>query len=312
MDNDVYISEDESGQRFDKFLIRRFPAGGKGFVYKVIRKKRVKLNGNRAYGAEILKEGDRVTLYIAPETQLELSADNHKIGHCPPAAGMSLNVLFEDEHVLIINKPAGALTHPDIVEAASYYVKNAAFRPVAVNRLDRNTTGIVILAKTLTAARELSAAIRERAVEKYYLAAVHGLIDREMTLTGGHVKDRQRNKAVITGADVMNAKESVTKVRPLAYKDGVTVLEITLVTGRSHQIRAHLQSVGSPIIGDPKYGDITVNRRYNVNRQMLHAWRVVFGGLSGRLAYLNGMEVVCESGEELLKLGESVGYLEGE
>ena len=303
MDNTLTIDEDNAGQRFDKFLIRLFPIGGKGFVYKMLRKKRVKLNGNRAQGSEILREGDVVTLYISPETQKILakplvSCDNLGKGL---ALKVLLKVLYEDKDILVVNKPANCLTHPDLTAAAAASAIGSIFRPVAVNRLDRNTTGIVILAKTLPAAQELSLALKEGHIEKLYLAAVAGEIDKAMVLKGSHIKDKKTNKAAVGSYNIDNnldnPKEVVTEIEPVWSGDGLSLLKIKLVTGRSHQIRAHLQSIGRPVIGDPKYGDSSLNslfrEKHGVSAQMLHAWRLRFGGLGRRLGYLNGFEVVC-------------------
>jgi len=294
-DNIINIDADNAGQRFDKFLIRLFPAGGKGFVYKMLRKKRVKLNGARAGGSEILAEGDKVTLFISPETQKELAGKLNSNRKSGTGKDIELHVIYEDENILVVNKPANCLTHPGLTDAAALRSgERRLFKPVAVNRLDRNTTGVVILAKTLHAAQELSRVIRERGMLKLYIAAVNGVVDKPMVLRGMHVKDKTGNKAGFGD----EGKEAVTEIEPVFSDGEVTVLKIKLVTGRSHQIRAHLQSIGKPVLGDPKYGDAAVNRRfkekYGVTAQMLHAWRVKFDGLGGRMEYLNGFEVTCE------------------
>jgi len=307
-DNEIIIDEANAGQRFDKFLIRRFPLGGKGFVYKMLRKKRVKLNGKRAEGNEMLCAGDMITLYISPETQEGLrlrdkpaiTKTKHKI-----------NILFEDENVIIVDKPANCLTHPDLTDSLAAHVGETEFKPVAVNRLDRNTTGIVIIAKTLHAAQALNHAIKERQVEKYYLALAKGVLKQPLVLRGKMEKDRDKNKTSIgdTGKDVL------TEVYPLGTDGKVTLAEIRLHTGRSHQIRAHLQSIGHPIVGDVKYGGEIASQKavypadqarsptfskpaitaeHPVKQQLLHAYKIMLNGLPSKFEYLNGKTFISK------------------
>lgn len=296
--NTITVTDDDSGQRFDKFLIRRFHTGGKGFVYKMLRKKRVKLNGGRATGNEILAPGDVVTFYISPETQAALAKSK------PAATGLALDILYEDGDVLIVNKAVNVLTHPDLTDAAASRAAYGGFAPVAVNRLDRNTTGAVVLAKTLPAARELSQALRERRADKLYLTAVTGDVTGPMTLTGGYRKDGKANKASI--GDENAGKTAFMEFRPLYKAGAVTILEVRLVTGLSHQIRAQLQAAGFPVIGDPKYGDAAINKYYRelygVTSQLLHAGSIAFHGMGGRLAGLNGSVFTAPPPKPLARL----------
>ena len=269
---EILITAQISGQRLDKFLARHLGAAPKTFIHKMLRKKNIVLNGKRAEGSAILAAGDIVTLYLADETIEKFT--KAKAAHDGP-----LDIIFEDDNIVIVNKPANLLTQPDsaggdsVTSRLRHIYANDDFKPVAVNRLDRNTTGIVLCAKNLTASQILSKLVHDRQIEKNYLAAAHGEIPHEMVLEGFHAKDEGTNvsKIVMHGT---TGREVVTKVRPLSYcaKKDVTVLKIGLETGRSHQIRAHLAEIGHPLVGDRKYGG------HGEKRQMLHAQEIVFDG----------------------------------
>ena len=279
---EITITQDISGQRLDKFLARHLNAAPKAFIHKMLRKKNIVINGKRAEGALVLAVGDVVTLYLADETITKFTKAK-SISEGP------LDIIYEDENIVIVNKSANLLTQPDIAGGDSlvgrlgHLHKGTAFAPVAINRLDRNTTGIVLCAKNLPAAQILAKLVHDRQIEKNYLAAVHGEIPCEMLLEGLHTKDEAKNLAKIVPRGTFG-REAVTKVIPIKYDAAmdVTVLKIGLETGRSHQIRAHLAEIGHPLVSDRKYGG------RGEGHQRLHAHEIVFGEVSGILGYLSG------------------------
>jgi len=293
--NKLTIQATDANQRLDKFLLKYFNKATRGLIYKLLRNKRIKLNNARADGNELLREGDELTFYIAPETMAGLMEARAINTDCA-----ALTVVYEDTHVLLANKPAGLLAQPDAPGAdclserllaylyrEGTYQPADTFTPAPVNRLDRNTSGLVLCAKTLAAAQILSEALRERTTDKWYLAVASGCVAKAMTLSGLHQKDARTNTVTITAED---GKDAVTYIEPVSYGEGYTVLRVKLLTGRTHQIRAHLQSISHPILGDPKYGDAKANRVFKLRTQLLHAHTLRFGDMPEPLAYLAGKE----------------------
>jgi len=278
----IVINKNTCGQRLDKFLMRHLGAAPKPFIHKMLRKKNIVVNGVRVECALILNDGDVVMLYLADETIAKFTkSSKSSVG--------ALEIIYKDENIAIVNKPADLLTQPDSANSDSvtgrlrYLYKDAAYVPVVVNRLDRNTTGIVLCAKNHSSAQILSKLIHNRCIKKNYLAVVHGEISREMILEGFYEKDASKKLVQIVPRGTLKQKV-VTKVEPVEYDAArnVTVLKIGLETGRSHQIRAHLASIGHPLVGDVKYGG------KGAARQMLHAQEVVFDEVYGILDYLSG------------------------
>lgn len=294
---ELTISGKESGQRLDKYLKKLLPNAGTGFLYRMLRKKNITLNGGRASGPELLREGDCLRLFFSEKTyrkftrdQLELEKELEALGRLPMRG---LKVVYEDEDILAADKPYNMLSQKAAKEDLSaneyllgYLVRSGAlsagtmetFRPSVCNRLDRNTTGLILMGKTLQGSQLLSEALKERSIGKYYRAIVAGEVEARSRLRGYLLKDEVQNRVQLLERAHEGAVYVETEYRPLMQGNGCTLLEVHLITGRTHQIRAHLASIGHPVIGDPKYGDVEMNQKmqkfFHVNHQLLHAYRV--------------------------------------
>lgn len=276
----ITVSPLEAGQRFDKFLLKLLPSAGKGFIYKMLRKKNFTLNGAKASGSEILTSGDEVCLYISDDTYEKFTAvQSGKV------SGVKLDIIYEDEDILIINKPAGMLSQkasPGDVSLCEYiceYMRQSgagdeyfrAFTPGVCNRLDRNTSGLITSGKTLKGLQILSEGFRDRTIDKYYTAIVCGRFEAFLRHTGYAVKDAASNKVTIHDSEVPDSEYVSTEFEPVSYNNNYTVLSVKLITGKTHQIRAVLAHLGFPIAGDSKYGG-----KGPAKRQLLHCSRIVF------------------------------------
>lgn len=300
----VTVRENDAGQRLDKFLTKAYPQLPPALLYKAIRKKDVRLNGKRCAGGEHLQADDEIVLFL-PEDALTVTAPEYDFLR----ASRRLDILYEDDRILLLNKEAGLLVHPDdkeytdtlIARVQRYlYEKGAydpadeqSFAPALVNRIDRNTTGIVIAAKTAAALRILNDKLKNREIEKYYLCIVHGQMPKpEDTLEGFLDKDEDKNRVFISHNAHPGARTIRTRYRVLEEKNGLSLLEIHLLTGRTHQIRAHLASIGHPLLGDGKYGSNALNKGTGFDKQALCSYRLRFAFTTPaeELEYLNGKE----------------------
>lgn len=305
---EIIIQQNEAGQRFDKFLFKYLNNANSSFIYKMLRKKNIVLNGKKAVGNEQLNIGDSVKLFFADETfdkfhtpvkvsDFSASKKNTKVPKLTKD-----DIVYEDDNILVINKKAGILSQKasdsdySINEMAIEYLIETGivnessletFKPSICNRLDRNTSGLIIVGKTLIGSQVMADLLKYRSIHKYYLTIVKGEITKTSKINGYLLKDEKHNKVTIgnTGDRI------ITEYTPIKVFDGMTLLKVHLITGKTHQIRAHLASIGHPLAGDMKYGDKRFNMKiadtYGYNYQMLHSYMLEFEELEGKLENLS-------------------------
>lgn len=300
---EIEINRNEAGQRLDKLLAKYMNKAPKSFIYKMLRKKNITLNKKKADGSEKLEINDRVQLFLADETIekfTELDVVSNEV---------DLHVIYEDDNILVINKPAGMLSQKAKPEDESlteyviaYLLKTKqlrredlmSFHPGLCNRLDRNTSGIIIAGKSLAGLQQMGQLLKERNIDKYYQTIVKGVIKEKTCIEGYLTKDKSHNKVTISKEPVEGADYIKTQYEPLKTNGEYTLLRVKLLTGRSHQIRAHLHSIGHPVIGDGKYGDVQVNkyfkRNFNLRFHLLHSYELDFPEIEGELGNLSGKQ----------------------
>ncbi len=298
------IEKNDSGQRLDKFIGKAVPALPKSLMYKEIRRKNIKVNGKRADISQKLCEGDEVTLYVKDEFFAPLKEKYDFL-----SASKNLKTVYEDGNIILLDKSVGLLSHPDdteyndtlisrvkryLYEKGEYDPKSEnSFAPALVNRIDRNTGGIVIAAKNADSLRILNGKLKNREIQKYYLCVVHGYLKKKSGILINYMlKDEKKNKAVVYDREIPGGKTMKTEYTVLEEKNGLSLLEVRLHTGRTHQIRAQFSHIGHPLLGDGKYGTNELNKKYGYKKQFLYSYKLRFDFESdaGILNYLDGME----------------------
>lgn len=302
---EIIITENEAGQRLDRFLRKYLPDYKLGDIYKLFRTNKVKVNRKKQKENYTLQLGDALQLFIGEGGMEQKPAPQI-------LQAKAVDIVYEDENILLANKPFGVLTHPDspndtdtLIQRALYYitqqkdyVPSPTFTPSTCNRLDRNTGGIVIVAKNYQTLKVVNQLIRERKLMKLYLCVVKGIINEAGEIKNFLVKDEASNKVEIIEQQEEGAKGVHTKYKPIVSNQGYTLMEVELITGRPHQIRAHFGSIGHPIVGDVKYGDAKVNKQFaeefKLKHQFLYAYRLQFRESEEGLEYLAGKSFTCK------------------
>lgn len=295
----IVVSKNEAGQKLLKLLAKYLNTAPQSFLHKMLRKKNITLNGKKADGSEVLRETDEVCLFLADDTILSFQGDKakgptaaeQKEGLKRPKEMSEIRVVYEDEDVLILNKPVGILSQKAVPEDFSlnewvidYLLERGGlteeklqtFRPGVCNRLDRNTSGLITAGKSLAGLQTLSALFKARTIHKDYLCIVCGQVKRGSRLQGYLEKNSRTNKVTIEKERCSESGEYIeTEYTPVKTNGRYTLLRVRLVTGKTHQIRAHLASVGHPLAGDSKYGNPANNKvlreKYGLKNQLLHA-----------------------------------------
>lgn len=317
---EIVINNNEAGQRFDKFLFKYFKEASSGFIYKMLRKKNILLNGAKSDGKDKLNVGDTVKIFMSDETIKKFR------GECEQQILEQieidkLNIVYEDENVIIINKETGMLSQKaeknDISVneyIISYLLKSnqlskeqlKTFMPGVCNRLDRNTSGLIVAGKSLIGLQVMSDMFQNRTMDKYYLTIVSGKVRQKEKVKGYLVKDKKTNKVFISKNENKNGQLIETEYEPLGFGEKVTLLKVKLLTGRAHQIRAHLASLQHPVIGDFKYGNREINQyykeHYGLKYQLLHSWKISFPEMNKGCNSLSGKTITAQVPEIFQKI----------
>ena len=306
---EITIGANDAGQRLDRFLAKAVPLLPASLAQKYIRLKRIKLDGKRAERDTRLQEGNVLQLYINDEFFDKPREDNAYLTVAAP----KLNIVYEDENILLVDKRPGLAVHPhdgaeygrtliDHIQSYLYQKREwrpreeNAFTPALCNRIDRNTGGIVIAAKTAEALRVMNQKIKDRELDKRYLAIVEGTPKpREGSLKGYLFKDEKKNRVFVTDKMQPGAKTCQTNYKVLCNANGLSLVECELITGRTHQIRAQFAHAGHPLLGDGKYGKL--DKRFDRNYQALYSYKLTFDFSTdaGSLSYLNGKSFKVEN-----------------
>lgn len=318
----IVIKKNDANQRIDKYLKKLLCQAPNNFIYKMIRNKDVKINGKKVNEKYILQENDILEMFLYEDKFKQFTQEKDIF-----SLKRQFRVLYEDHHILVVDKPAGLLVHGDSHENVNTlsnqvlsYLKDkgeleldreSTFMPGPVHRLDRNTSGIVIFGKTLQAMQDLNEMMKKRHhIEKNYLTICSGRLEEKRELVGYIKKLENEDRVQFVKKDDPNALYMKTIVKPLQWSKNFTLLQVQIVTGRMHQIRIHLSGISHPVIGDRKYGDFQLNRQlkqqFGLNNQLLHAYKIRFVDPFGCLSYLKGKEIICDVPKQFRQIEKSL------
>lgn len=305
------VEKNEAGQRLDKLLMKQLNKAPKSFIYKMLRKKNITLNGKKAEGSEITQIDDEIKLFLSDETIDKFSEMSQTT-----VVEQEFDVVYEDSNILVVNKPAGLLSQKAVPEdvslveqVISYLLTSGqitneelqTFKPSICNRLDRNTSGLVVTGKSLIGLQTMSRLFRDRSLHKYYLCIVKGKMDRLGQVSGYLKKDEKTNQVTVSKEKMEDSDFIQTEYEPLKYNEDYTLLRVKLITGKTHQIRAHLSSMGHPIAGDAKYGNGNMNRwfrkEFGLEHQLLHSYEIIFPNMSEEFQHLSNKKLTAKEPE---------------
>lgn len=299
---ELVVKKNDANQRLDKFLLKKFKTMPKKMAYMYIRKKCVKVNGKKATPEVMLKENDLLTFYIKDEFFDNIQEENYEFLKAPK----TLKIIYEDENIILLDKKPGVIVHQDksyhfdclLLRLQHYLYDNGeynpkeenCFAPALVNRIDRNTGGIVIGAKNAESLRILNQKMKDRELHKFYLCLLINRPKKDNAILSDYlIKNEKTNKVTVLRNEKQGAKKILTKYSVLETNNNLTLCEVELLTGRTHQIRAHMSSIGCPILGDNKYGNKKLNQKYSLSKQCLYSYKLAFDFTtdSGILSYLD-------------------------
>ena len=299
---ELVVKKNDANQRLDKFLLKKFKTMPKKMAYMYIRKKCVKVNGKKATPEVMLKENDLLTFYIKDEFFDNIQEENYEFLKAPK----NLKIIYEDENIILLDKKPGVIVHQNksyhfdclLLRLQHYLYDNGeynpkeenCFAPALVNRIDRNTGGIVIGAKNAESLRILNQKMKDRELHKFYLCLLINKPKKDNAILSDYlIKNEKTNKVTVLRNEKQGAKKILTKYSVLETNNNLTLCEVELLTGRTHQIRAHMSSIGCPILGDNKYGNKKLNQKYSLSKQCLYSYKLAFDFTtdSGILSYLD-------------------------
>lgn len=318
----IIIKQNDANQRIDKYLKKLLCNAPGNFIYKMFRKKDIKINGVRVKENYILKENDILEMFLYEDKFNELTKEKDIY-----SLKKEFKVLYEDKNILVVDKPAGLLVHGDAhenINTLSHQVlsylkdkgelktdRESTFMPGPVHRLDRNTSGIVIFGKTLNALQDLNEMMKKRHhIEKTYLTICAGKIKGKQELVGYVKKIENEDRVQFVKKDDPDALMMKTILEPIKSNQDFSLVKVQIITGRMHQIRIHLASIDHPVIGDRKYGNFRLNKdlkqKYGLNHQLLHAYKICFKEPFGSLSYLKGKEIICSQPVQFREIEKSL------